>query len=191
LNDGAGWGTSPGFGLDLEWSFSLQKVVGYLAGVSTYTATVPSSSEFSSLFQEYKIDSIEMSMFYSNNNSSLNTPATSLPLINIAFDPNDVNQTPLSTIQQLSGVRQIQLGNGSDPTKPFVFKPRAALQVYETAIASAYISERTGWINSTYLDVPHYGVKIVYDPTTVPGTSTAIGAVAFYFKLNFSCKGVQ
>ncbi len=190
MNDSLGWGSNPGYGNDLQFTFSLKECKLYLVGVATNTITVPSSSEISALFQEYRIDSVEMTMFYTNNNSSLNSPSLSLPLINVAFDPNDANSVSLAAIQQMSGVRQIQLGNGADRTRTLTFKPRAAAAVYN-GLTSGYMSENKGWINTATLDVPHYGVKVVYDPGTTPGTSTNIGAVQFYFKLNFSCRGVQ
>lgn len=190
LNDAGGWGFNPGFGNDLEFSFSLKQVILYLGGVSTSTILVPNSTEFANLFQEYKLDSVDMTMFYTAN-SNLTTSTVALPLLNIAFDPNDVNAVGLAAIQQYSGVRQIQLGNGADSTKSFTYRPRAAVQLFENAVTSGYMSERSGWINTAYTDIPHYGVKIVYDPGFSPGVSTSIGYVQFYFKLNFSLKGLQ
>ena len=190
LYDAGGWGSSPGFGTDLAFTFSLQKVVGYLNGVSTYIANMPSVSEFTSLFSEWRINEVKMTMYFSNNNSSINSPATALPLINVVFDPVSTTQLTLSGILQFPGLKTFQLGNASQPPPSFSCKPKP-LSLQYNGVTSSYAQSAERWISTSYPETQHYAIKVVYDPTTNPGTSTLIGAVNFYFEFDLSFRGID
>lgn len=190
LYDSGGWGASPGFGADMEFTFSLKQIVMYLSGVSTVTTTTPSYAEFTNLFKEWKLNKVRMKMYFTNNNSSVNSPATALPLLNVVFDPTNVNACSLQTALQYDNLKTYQLGNGAEAPPVLEFKPRPNLLAYDGA-TSGYMTDQTGWISCNYPDVPHYSVKVIYDSTTVPGTSTLIGSVNFYFELHMSFKGID
>lgn len=191
LWDGSGFGSSlSGVATDAEIKFALYGAQISLGGTPLYNASLPNRTEFTNLFNEYKIEEVEMTLFFSNNNSSLNSPQISLPILNVAFDPNDINATSLSDIQQFENLITFQMGNGADRTRTFKFKPKPQILNYNGA-TSGYSTMKDGWINSTYYDVPHYGVKIVYDPTTSPASSTNIGSIAMYFKAKLAFRNVD
>ena len=54
------------------------------------------------LFDTYKINNVRMKMFFTNNNSSVNSPATGMPLVHIANDFDDVqeNMTVASILER-------------------------------------------------------------------------------------------
>ena len=56
------------------------------------------------LFDTYKINNVRMKMFFTNNNTSVNSPATGLPLIHIAndFDDAQENMTVASILERRS-----------------------------------------------------------------------------------------
>jgi hypothetical protein len=190
LYNSGGWGSSPGFGADMEFTFSLKQLVMYLNGVSTSTTTVPNYTEFTNLFTEWKLNKIRMKMYFSNNNSSVNSPATALPLINVVFDPTNANATSLDTALQFDNLKTFQLGNAAEAPPILEFHPRPNALAYD-GVSSGYITDSSGWVSCQYPDVPHYCVKVIYDGTTAPGTSTLIGSVNFYFELFLSMKGTD
>lgn len=179
-----------GTNLDVEFSFSLSQVVAYLSGTLFANINVPSSFEFSSLFQEYKIKEVEVTIYFSNNNSSVNTPSNSLPLINVVFDPLNVAATSLTSVQQYENNKVFLLGDGASSPPKFVIKPVPSRLVYESATTNGG-SPTSGWISTSQADVPHYGLKIVYDPLTVPGVPVNIGAIGFYFRSTYQLRGVD
>lgn len=190
LFDAGGWGASPGFGSDLSFTFSLQKVYIYLGGISTWTANVPNYTEFTNLFNEWKINSVKVTFYYSNNNSSLNTPTTALPLINVVFDPTSAAALGLAGAQQFPGVKTFQLGNGAYGPPSFLVKPKPLALQYN-GVTSAYAQSSDLWISSQYPETQHYALKVVYDPTVAPGTSTLIGNVNFYFEFDLSFRSID
>lgn len=188
--DSGGWGSSPGFGPDLEFTFSLKQLNVLLGGVSTLSVAMPSYTELQSLFAEWRLNQVKMRMFFSNNNSSINSPATSLPIFNIVFDPTNSSACPLTQALQYDNLKTLQLGNAAQAPPEMVFRPRPSLLAYD-GVTSGYMTDKSGWISTQYPDVPHYCVKVVYDSTTAPGTSTLIGSVNFYFEFDFSMKGID
>jgi hypothetical protein len=185
LSESTGWVATA---TDLEFTFSLQQVAVYLGGVFFANIAVPNYTELSALFNSFRIDSVEMTMYFSNNNSSVNSPATGLPLMNVVFDPTGTAACTLVQAQQYGNNKVVQLGNGADMPPKFMFKPLPSGAVYDTAILSGY-GAQPSWINTTNPDVPHYGVKVVYDPASAG--VTVIGQVQFYFKLNYSLRGID
>lgn len=190
LYNSGGWGSSPGYGPDMEFTFSLKQLSMYLSGVSTFNAQVPSYSEFTNLFKEWKLEKVRMKMFFTNNNSSVNSPSTALPLLNVVFDPTNSSATSLSSALQYDNLKTFQLGNGADSPPVLEFRPQPHTLAYD-GVTSGYITDKSGWVSCLYPDVPHYCVKVIYDGTTSPGTSTLIGSVNFYFELHFSMKGTD
>ena len=90
LNESLGWGAAgtP----SLNFGFTLGNVLGWLGGGFSITLPITNSSEFQALFDTYKINNVRMKMFFTNNNSSVNSPATGLPLIHICNDFDDAQE---------------------------------------------------------------------------------------------------
>lgn len=54
-----------------------------------------------------------------------------------------------------------------------IFKPKFQSPIYESAVYTAY-GPKSGWINMNNDDVPHYGIKYLYDTSEVPVGSNYI-----------------
>jgi hypothetical protein len=179
LNQSLGWNSATH---DLEFAVTLNTMIIYQAGVSTYTPAFPNVTEFSNLFLEYRITKLSISMYYTNNVSSNNTPGTCLPIIIMGFDPDDTATVTLANMLEYQGSKVFQLGLGVTPE--FVCKPRPLL----TAGGVASVVSVNPWISTNFVNIPYLGIKLVQDPSI--STNVALGAVNFYFEMEFECRGV-
>jgi len=79
-----------GVAFDLEMGFSLQNTTVYLGGALTTTFTNPGYTDIVNMFQEWKIDEVEVMVLYSNNASQINN-ISNLPILNVVTDYTSLN----------------------------------------------------------------------------------------------------
>lgn len=186
---GSGVGAS-GF-YDMEFSFSLSAVNVYIHGILVNSFAVPNSSEFSALFDQYCLDSVEVRPYFTNNSSGVSNSALTLPIFNWVVDHDDTASVNLSDIQQYGDMKTFQLG--AQPCKAIIIKPRCTQLVYYNAVTSGYSQAKAGtWIDTANLAVPQYGMKCYIDPTVYVATGgSTLGYLNFNWKLNFRTRDTK
>jgi hypothetical protein len=121
-------------------------------------SSLPGATEFTSLYDHYKIDKVEVTFVLDMADGALNT-TTLYPRLIIAPDWNDssapiveddVLQYQQAAVFQFSGVNR---------EFTFTVKPKVANTVFRTAVTSAYQIAPASWLDTAYSDVPHYGIK--------------------------------
>jgi len=178
---------------NLNFGFSLSQVWGYLSGAYALSAAIPNASEFQNLFDEYKINFVRVKMFFTNNISSVNSPATGMPLIHMCNDFDDVIESlTLSNILEKSGVRHVQFDATNSGGINHWVKPVPISYVNTTAgdgttAAIAGGVPSTQWINTAASNVVHCGIKMVYNPQG-RNSATDIGSVTFVFDVEYVFK---
>jgi hypothetical protein len=181
ITPSTGWNAA---GFDLEISFSLNNTSFYIGGVLAGTAANPGASDFTALYDFYRLESVEVSLMYGANMFAPGTAAVAqLPIMNIAFDPSDLSVTSLSSILQYQNLRTVQLGNQRTQNGYVVScKPRPLLTGGGSATA---VVETNPWLNKDTPTIPYYGLKIFYD-NAGSTAATVIGIVSFYIKYHWA-----
>lgn len=179
---------------DIEMSFSLSGGVQVLiGGANVDTYAMPNATDFSNLYEQYRIDWIDVMITFSNNNSSINQPTTGLPRIFFAEDHDDTSAVNMTGILQYDNLQQWQLGalDGSN-TKTIRIHPTALQSVYLSAVSTGYqAGNKSQFISTAYAGVPHYGVKMVVDPIFYSAGSVAVGNLAMAFKYHLTFRSVK
>lgn len=166
-------GTSTGTNT-MQLNFALSGVNVYFNGVSTTALQMPSFTEFTSLYDQYRIDYVECQFISSNTNSSTGSVNTSLPIMYIAKDYDDSNAAAVTDLLQYSTCKYAQLGqrNNSDGIFKFSVKPNVDLAVYNGAV-SGYARSKPIFMDCASYNVPHYGVKLAFDGAAQSGATAA------------------
>lgn len=134
------------------------------AGAMSFSLNaLPNSSEFTSLFDQYKImkvklrfipfgDNVNLPISTMTGTSSLMSPGG--PLIT-AIDYDDTT-APTSAADLL----QYQASRVTPVPKPLsmTIRPKFAAEIYRSGLATGY-GARSGWLDTANADVPHYGIK--------------------------------
>lgn len=181
-------GTSTGI-FNMQFAFTLSGVKVYIGGVANTTLTMPNLSEFTNLYDQYRIDWVECKFSFSNNNSSNSSPGSTLPIMYLAKDYDDSGVAGVTDLQQYSTQQQWQLGNahGRDGIKTVNIKPNVDVALYQ-GVTSGYGRGKPMLVDTSSPDVLHYGVKIAYDPINFPAASTLVGYLACTFVYHMSMK---
>jgi len=187
-----GW-SATGF-FDLAFAFSMNSVDIYSNGALLTSVAYPGIADLSNLFEWWRLNKVEVQMFSSSNSLAQTTGGNvaALPVLNIAFDPNDISAISLNSILQYENLRTVQIGNGRY-VDGFVFecRPSPALLAQvpvgsgrlEPQRSNPFISTDTGAVTC-------YGVKMVLDPG-LAAVATNSGAYTFYFRSHFTVKDTK
>jgi len=143
-------------------------------------ANMVGSTEFTSLFDKYKITGIKYKIMYQCNDAAVQGSQV-LPIIHYAVDSDD-SSTPstLGAVQERANCKSTVLGNTQ--VISFFFKPKVATMVYNGVASTGYAVSKSPYINSSYPSVPHYGVKIwMNNVYMVTSNNTAITVEPTYY----------
>lgn len=180
-------GTTGGFGWNgagtntLQMYFSLQ-ACHYDTGGSANTTNMPNYTEFTGLFDEWRIRHVDIDMYYSRNDHS-GTSIDQLPIILSCVDYTD--SLPLSVISDVLEydpfeVRQLGNQRAEDPRCRFPLNPR--LNITNNAGGTALSGDQ--WCNSIYPDVLWRGRKFWYNNTTI-GAAALAGSITFIVTVDY------
>ena len=160
----------------------------------TALQAVAGASEFSALFDQWKIDRIVVRCMFSNNNSSINSPATCLPVMYTVIDHDGAGFNDTVTgLQQFHNCRVHQLGGGSDKNSVIYrkFSPRVgALGITSPSGATSLLEmAKSQWIDCSTPNAVNYGFKIGYDNSmNATVTDTKIGEFNFVIEIFYALK---
>lgn len=139
----------------------------YTAGLEFQLASVLNYTEFTSLFQEYRINCVvvKFTPTWDTNdigNQTIATPVR-MPVIGWAIDYNDAaTPSSIDTISEFANYKETMFN------KPIKIKiwPAVAPTLYANNLLVGYGVKRRQWIRSANSDVKHYGLKfMVYNIT--------------------------
>lgn len=207
LNGIAYGGTTPAlFGNQISIYFDFQAVHIdlYSAGGALVTQVeygVPGVSEFASLFEEFKLDWVQIDCFSSMENAYRSGSAADIPqqsqILYIVKDYNDADATPLTSIQQQQDVMTWQpaIGNSSTYKKTIKLRPRCNFTVANSSGGVGGTAQMSrNWLQTDDSQtVPHYGVKMAacnFFPTGAI-TNTASCYLGFSFTYHFSFRNTK
>lgn len=187
-------GLSP-LGQGMALSFQLGQMKFWGSTGSNSQISVPNYTEFTNLFDEWKIDYVKVKIQFTNNfaNTTAANPsyqAASLPLVLYATDlDDDVAPTNLDIMTQYQNLKtRVFDSNGPEYCQ---FKPKAQLATEAgNILATGYASNYGGWLNTSSTGTDYMGMKFWLD---LSGTSTDnhFGDMIFIVTYGLKFRGVK
>jgi len=136
---------------------------------------MPNYTEFTQLYDQYKIRKVKVEWV---NQRSVNTdsytfsivdPTTGIvtggtstrifPEIWTVIDRDDT--APPTTLGEMLEYQSLRVTKGATRHKR-ILRPKFAVPVFRGALSADGYMPRSGWIDCSYPDVPHYGIKDAY-----------------------------
>lgn len=147
-------------------------------------AETPQYTEFTSLFDQYKINLIKIVWHFNKNSAELNNVTappsstnmnllTGIPGIRWYYDRDD------GTVPNLASMGQIQKLKSASLHRPVkaIFKPNVLNIVYEGAVSNGYSPRYNQWIDCSDDGVPYYGLKYELDGSGSGRTSDTVNDI--------------
>lgn len=168
------WDASVGFvslagnSRDMNLSFSLGGLQVYLAGVSAFTPAMPQVSEFTNLYDEYRIRSVDIEIYFSQNTT--NTTTSTIPLIHLANDWNSLGSFSLTDMEQYPAKTYSCAAIGVNYPIRWKVRPACRLDALTTGgLLSTSALDANGWMDTAASNVRFLGTRIYGDtPTSAP-----------------------
>lgn len=179
----------------LQFVFSLSSFDVYFGGLLTSTTAVPGFAEFTSLYDEWCIEKVEIFAMptFSNNGIVAGSSAAQLPWIVYAEDNDDNNAASCTALQQYAGAKYTQLVtlDSLNPKPLCVLHPKPSTAMYRSSTGFAYGRPKGNvWIDAQYSTTPHYGMKWALDDSYAGyNASTTIGVVNVVAKIHYAFRG--
>lgn len=126
--------------------------------------SVTASTDFTNLFDMYKITFVQVKFFLVIDPSAQAAAVARYPRMWWTRDYDDANTLSINQIRERSKCGTALL----TPAKPITInvRPAIATEVFRTALSSGYAPKWRQWIDCDQPDVSHYGLKIAIDDLT-------------------------
>lgn len=164
-----------------SWTLSTASTVGFWRYYQFTVANIPSSAEFTNLFDTYRIKGVRITFRprYSGFSGNDTTDTTLPGITNQAGNYVHVINDPYSTVTPSGTYTTTNLNsflengnvktyNGNKPFSVYVSKPTIDTYRGGTATASRV---KAPWMQTTAANQPHNGVHVFLQDTNMTGTS--------------------
>lgn len=153
-------------------TFTQTATTDALFGINFAFGNLTNSTAMIALFDDYKIEEVILTFRphfteLQSTSSAFNYANEIMPNMYLAIDTNDAT-TPatLSAVAQYSNVKIIRWNQHYTVR----IRPHVLTYTYVSGIASGYANAPSGWIDTTYDAVKHYGLKIAIEAGRVGQT---------------------
>lgn len=177
---------------DVTASISSSGVLNNVATAYQFNMNqLPNVSEFTTLFDQYKITGAKISFVPGGSVSNI-TPlsgqslAHSFGRVLSAIDYDDINAPADENTMLQYGSLKITNPNA---THTRWIKPKVLAAIYQSLTATSYESRNAPWIDVGNPAAPHYGLKLWINAPVSPVAASITYNV--YLTLYFACKNVR
>lgn len=151
-----------------------------LGGVSIYTDALPNNTEFSQLFDQYRIVGVTVRIDLNPNAFTNSGVAFTPPIAYFIADYDDPQDATISACLQYPQV--LTHSWNTDGYTPFIahLKPKPLRDVAGSGIATGYSPMAVApFIRTSDMTVPHYGLKMA-----LANNGASVNAVTGFFLIN-------
>jgi len=196
LNSGFGAQTGlAGNGPGLGFAFTLDNLRAEFTNGATVDSPISGSSDFTNLFDQWRIDRVDMHIYFNQTNQTLQ-PSTvntyAMPVLRVVTDLDNTDVSNTEPIVQYPQCRSFQVGM-SQKFSHTVYNPGVVFDAQiDTNPSLASSVRRSPWLDTAVPEVAHFGIKVVYAPWNLSNPDYSpdlvIGACKFEFKIYYSFK---
>lgn len=179
-----------GSGFDIAIVPNLSTCDFRINGVLVFSPTLPSVTEFTTLFDQYRIKKINVRVIFSNNESGTSSPTTVLPVVHQCNDYNSLGQLLLADYQQYPNLKTWQLGKDSNISWSFVPHVRGDVLGVGGALSSSANNFPCPWLDCSSADIQMLGSRF-YLNNLGRNTNVDLGSCLFLLDYDLEFKFVK
>lgn len=164
----------------------------YRFGAVSYfkLSNVLQNTDFTALYDRYKINAIKVKIIPLSTMANVNGQGV-VPTMVYHTDYDDA-LTPTSdeTVRVKAGAKEVRL----DKPVSIYFKPKIADAILGASAGTAYsVPKKAPYINMSYPDVPHYGLKMYFRDVNLSSSTGTSTNTCFRFETTYymSCRDPQ
>lgn len=130
------------------------------------------STDITNLCDQYKINSVKVDLHVNGmSNIYLNNAGSTQPWLEYIQDHDDATVPTIAQIREKMGVKT-KYFSGNRFKVSMGVRPRVADAIFGSGVTTAYaVNKKSQWINATYPNAEHYGLKGVLHNVQLSGTA--------------------
>lgn len=179
-----------GAGYDMCILPSLNQCDFRINGVLVFSPTLPNVTEFTGLFDQYKITKVSVRVIFSGNSSDPVTPTLCLPVVHQVNDYNSTGALTLSDYQEYPEMKTHQLGQDKRIAWSFVPHVRGDLLTIGGVLSSSANNMPCPWIDCTSSTIQMLGTRLFLN-NLGRNTNQDIGSIMFLVDYHMEFKFVR
>lgn len=151
-----------------------------------------SYSDIATLCDRYKLDGVEIKLYPSFTNNPI-SGLYNWPQFSYCIDRDDTAIVPVGSLREKQNLKTIRF----NPNKPLVirFKPSYNVGVYNNpqnaTIEPSIVNTKSQFIDSTSVNIAHFGIKGYFGNMDLPATSTSKFGIKFDVRYKIIGAGFQ
>lgn len=181
-----------GKGYGISFSFQQDNVLTEFGDQSVVFQPIAAATELTSLFDQWRIDKIELQCFYTRtsveqqNVANDNSP---MPMMYIVNDYDDSNvQAGTTNLAEYAQARVVQWNPIVNGIRHTCLRPGTRVDALNPGGTVRGISRRSPWCDTRAPDVVHFGIKCQAIGVPFSGPNAYVGSACFQFKIYYSYK---
>jgi len=143
------------------------------ASISFNLNDLPNVAEFTSLFDQYRINSIKWTLMPRGSSAEAGTNNSACKIFSVLDYDDDTAPTSIDTLLQYENCKT----SNSLRDHSRSLRPKFARSVYQSALVTGY-GQSSGWLDCDSTLIPHYGIKLAFQGTA--------GAQIFDVRIQYS-----
>lgn len=182
-----------GNGLSFIYTLGGPIITGSVAFATT--ATMPNVTEFTSLFDQYKIKRVKVRMIWSNNVSNGTASAGTLtgnanPIVQVATDLDD-GVPPNVNTQLMEREDTKFIAFDTNGPKSYSVSPKYAMAASVGGTTASLGAQGSNWVNCSSDTVQWFGTKLWMESQSSAGTQLQTGYLWLYFTYEYEFRTVR
>lgn len=152
-------------------------------------SALPNFTEFTNLFDRYKITGVKLRVMFLANNIEIGSPTQySIPVIHHCTDIDDANPPSSETeILQKNNVKTRRL----DKNFNVFIRPKCTFEVFNSVTSTGYAVANSSWIDMASSSIPHYGWKAWIGNGQASPSTQVLGRLKIYATYYIALKDPQ
>lgn len=172
-------------------------------GLAFSIADIPSVTDFSALFDMYRLNSVNVKLYHMASSANSESGATTLQQTNcmvhscIDYDDNTAFAASEAGLLSMMERQDYKVkrggGGGSGLVMNRTIRPRHLVVTNDAAGATTArsLAPRRQWIDWAYTGVPHFGIKFIIEANSDSNGTNWVQTYRMVCTYNFSCKDVR
>lgn len=152
-------------------------------------SALPNFSEFSNLFDRYKITGVKLRVMFLANSIEIGSPTQySIPIMHHCIDIDDANPPTTETeILQKNNIKTKRL----DRHFNVYLRPKCTMEVFNSVTTTGYAVGNSTWIDMASAAIPHYGWKAWVANGQASPSTQVLGRLKIYATYYIALKDPQ
>lgn len=161
-----------------DTNIQVDNTADYANGFVFKLSDLPSYTEFTALYDQYRIKAVRFQIMWQQQSFNPQTTAPYLGTVLTAIDLDD--STAPASASEMYQYKYLKIGKSVGMTKRYL-KPRTLNAIYNNGVTTAYsLQPRSAWLDCANADIQHFGLKVFIQKPSGSYVMSGVVKIKYY-----------